>query len=243
MSLEKNPVFSGLKALGISVETVPARHQFLNFSERSYKDFKTLMNVMRRDVSRSIYDQGESLIEVQRKISLVTSIMHATPLMVKFSDEEECIVTKEKLLRPYLGGDNLDEKMSNILTGIIGARDGMFADILKYGNVIRDNVRSQVLSYLQEKAVSYPDNRRGKHQEDGEAVLPQLHDVVGYVGADQKIHLAIVTEIISKNVVRVRIVKNGKVQETPSHVSLLKLIYRPNDGANFLHLTVQAMRV
>ena len=80
--------------------------------------------------------------------------------------------------------------MSNILTGIVGARDGMFADILKYGNVIRDNVKAKVLSYLQEKAVSYPDNRRGKHQEDGEAVLPQVHEVVAYVGSDQKIHFA-----------------------------------------------------
>ena len=48
----------------------------------------------------------------------------------------------------------------------------MFADILKYGNVIRDNVKAKVLSYLQEKAVSYPDERRVKRQEDGEAVLP-----------------------------------------------------------------------
>ena len=73
---------------------------------------------------------------------------------------------------PYLGGEDLDEKMSNILTGILGARDGMFAVILKYGSVIRDNVKVKVLSYLQENAVSYPDERRGKHQEDGEAVLP-----------------------------------------------------------------------
>ena len=33
VSLEKNPVFNGLRAMGISVETVPARHQMLNFSE------------------------------------------------------------------------------------------------------------------------------------------------------------------------------------------------------------------
>ena len=71
------------------------------------------------------------------------------------------------------------------------------------------------------------DQRRGRHQEDGEAVLPQVHDVVAYVGSDQKIHLALVTEIISKNVVRIRIVKNGKVEEVSSHISLLKLIYLP----------------
>ena len=33
VSLEKNPVFNCLRAMGISVETVPARHQILNFSE------------------------------------------------------------------------------------------------------------------------------------------------------------------------------------------------------------------
>ena len=119
----------------------------------------------------------------------------------------------------------------------------MFADILRYGNLIHDNVKAKVLSYLQEKAVSYPDNRRGKHQEDGEAFLPQVHDVVAYVGSDQKIHLAHVTEVISKNVARIIIVKNGKVEEVTSHISLLKLIYRPHDGNNFLDLTVAALRV
>ena len=86
-------------------------------------------------------------------------------------------------------------------------------------------------------------NRRGKHQEDGEAVLPQVHDVVAYVGLDQKIHLALVTEIVSKNVARIRIVKNGKVKEVSSHISLLELIYRPHDGTNYFHLTVTALKV
>jgi hypothetical protein len=240
VSLEKNPVFNGLRNLGINVETVPAKHQKLNFCERSYKDFKTLMKSMRRDLSRSIYDQGESLIEVQRKINLVSSIMHCTPLMVKYSDEEERIVMKEALLRPYLGGEALDEKMAGILAGITGARDGLFADILKYGNAIRDELQTKVLSYLQEKAVSYPDQRRNKHQEDGAVALPQVHDVVAYVS--DKIHLGLVTELISANVVKLRVIKNGKAEEMSSHVSLLKLIFRPNNGSSFLQLTVTALK-
>ena len=152
---------------GVSIQAVGARHQRLNFGERSYQDFKALMEAMRKDTSRSIYDQGETLVEIQRKFKLVTSVINSTPLLVKYSDAEECIVMKEALLTP-----TLDERMSDILAGASGAHDGMFADVLKYNATIRENVKLKVRSYLQEKGVSYPDQRKGKHQEDSEMILP-----------------------------------------------------------------------
>ena len=44
-AFKKLVIVKGLRALGISVEIVPARHQMLTFSKRSYQDFKTLINV------------------------------------------------------------------------------------------------------------------------------------------------------------------------------------------------------
>ena len=92
--------------------------------------------------------------------------------MVKYSDAEECMVMKEALLTPYLGEEALDERMHNILAGVSGALDFMFADVLKYNSTVRENVKLKVRSYLQEKGVSYPDQRKGKHQEDSEMILP-----------------------------------------------------------------------
>ena len=106
---EKNPLFSGLKDLGIIIQAVAALHQHLNFSEWSYQEFKSLMQSMRKKTSKSIYDQGETLVEIQRKFNLCCSVIHCTPLLIKYSDSEECIVMKEALLKPYLAGEALDE--------------------------------------------------------------------------------------------------------------------------------------
>ena len=57
MALEKSPLFTGLKRMGVEVEAVAAGHQMLNFSERIWQDVKRLLSSMRRNVNRSIYDQ------------------------------------------------------------------------------------------------------------------------------------------------------------------------------------------
>ena len=46
VSLEKNPLFSGIRRMGINVETVPPNHQMLNFSERTWQEAKGLLNSM-----------------------------------------------------------------------------------------------------------------------------------------------------------------------------------------------------
>ena len=242
VSLEKNPIFNCLKTLGISVETVPARHQRLNFCERVYKDFKILMQSMRRDPSRSIYDQGESLIEVQRKVVLCSSVMNSSPILVKYSDQEETVVMKDSLLRPYLAGEALDERMSQVLGGISGAQDGLFADVLKYSKAVRENVQAKILSYLQDKAVAYDDQRKNGRQEAGAVTTLQIDDIVAYAGAAGRVHLGMVTGLVSKNVAKLRVMKFGKVEEISCHFHLLKLVYRPQDGKSFLNLMTTALK-
>ena len=242
VSLEKNPLFSGVRRMGITVETVEANHQMLNFSERTWQEVKGLLNSMRCNNSRTIYSQCETLIEIMRKVNLCASIIHSTPLLVKHQDRHEKLVMKESLMRPYLDGTALDQKMAQIIAGVSGSRDGLFEEVLSYNSTIREVAKGHILSYLREKGVSFPVIRRNGKQ-DPDVVLPLVDDVVAYLASDETIHLGVITKNLKTNVSLVRMFKNGKVCETKLHVSLLKLIYRPNDPESFLHLVAISLKV
>ena len=72
-SLQNNPVFTAAANMGINVEPVAPYHQFLNFSERQIQVFKGLMTTMKRNLDRSIYDQGDTLLDVMEKFSMGTT--------------------------------------------------------------------------------------------------------------------------------------------------------------------------
>ena len=243
VSLEKNPLFSGVRRMGIQVETVEANHQLLNFSERTWQEVKGLLNSMRRNCSRTIYSQSETIVEIMRKVNLCASIIHSTPLLVKHQDRHEKLVMKESLMRPYLDGTALDQKMAQIIAGVSGSRDGLFEEVLSYNSTIREVAKRHILSYLREKGVAFPVIRRNGKQDPDEVVLPLVDDVVAYLGSDETIHLGVITKNLKPNVSLVRMFKNGKVCETKLHVSLLKLIYRPSDSESFLHLVAISLKV
>ena len=96
--------------------------------------------------------------------------------------------------------------MRDILAGVSGAHNGLFSDVLKYNAFIRENIKLKVLSYLQEKGVSYPDQRKGKHQVVSEGISPLEHDVVAYKDSTRKIHLRVITGMKSSNVAEIRII-------------------------------------
>ena len=72
---------------------------------------------MRRNISKTIYSPSDTLIEIQRKMNLCASIVRSTPLLVKHSDMNEQHVMKEAVMRPYLDGTALDQKMAKIVAG------------------------------------------------------------------------------------------------------------------------------
>ena len=229
--------------MGIQVETVETNHQLLNFSERTWQEVKGLLNSMRRNCSKTIYSQSETIVEIMRKVNLCASVIHSTPLLVKHQDRHEKLVMKESLLRPYLSGTALDQKMAQIIAGVSGSRDGLFEEVLSYNSTIREVAKRHILSYLREKGVSFPVIRRNGKQDSDEVTLPLVDDVVAYLSSDENVHLGVITKILKPNVSLVRLIKNGKVCETKLHVSLIKLIYRPSDPESFLHLVAISLRV
>ena len=119
--------------------------------------------------------------------------------------------------------------MAQIIAGVSGAKDGLFEEVLSYNKTIRMVAKGHIMSYLREKGVSFPVIRRNGKQDTDDVVLPLVDDVVAYLQSDDTIHLGVITKILKPNLSLVRMFKNGKITENNIHVSLLKLIYRPND--------------
>ena len=103
-------------------------------------------------------------------------------------------------------------------------------------------MKQNILTYLREKGVLYPDTRKRGRQTTQVDILPQVEDVVAYLSSENKTHLGIVTKILDKQVVVLKVIKNGKPSLSKMHCSLLRLIYRPDDPESFLNLCVAAMR-
>ena len=64
-ALANNPSFDVTTAMGIPVESVAAGHQFLNFAERQIQVWKGLICSMKRNQNKTIYDQEETMLDLQ----------------------------------------------------------------------------------------------------------------------------------------------------------------------------------
>ena len=80
-TLEHNPIWEGLRRSGIEVRGVAPRHQFLNFAERAYQEWKSVMEGMRQDVNRTIYSQDDTIIELMHKLNLAANILNSAPIL------------------------------------------------------------------------------------------------------------------------------------------------------------------
>ena len=133
--------------------------------------------------------------------------------------------------------------MAQIIARVSGAKDGLFEEVLNYSSTIREVAKGHILAYLQEKGVSFPVNRRNGKQDAENIVLPMIDDVVAFKASDDTIHMGVITEVLKQNMILVKMIKNGKVTENKFHISLLKLIYRPNDPESFLHMVAVSLKI
>ena len=69
-NLEGNPLFNGISESGITIKPVGANHQFLNCAERQVQVSKKLLSSMSQEVQKSVYDQKQTTIQLQAKLSL-----------------------------------------------------------------------------------------------------------------------------------------------------------------------------
>ena len=70
LNLEGNPLFNGISESGIIIKPVGANYQFLIFTEQQIQVWKKLLSSMSQEVQKSVYDQKQTTIQLQAKLSL-----------------------------------------------------------------------------------------------------------------------------------------------------------------------------
>ena len=125
-SLTNNPVFTAATNMGINVEPVAPHHQFLNFAERQ------IQILMKRSLDRSIYDQGDTLLDLMEKFSMVHKVMSLRPILIKHTDQEETVILACQLSNPTLSSKNVEDMMKSILLGKESVQAQLFASIFYY---------------------------------------------------------------------------------------------------------------
>ena len=236
-TLVSNPVWEGLKRSGIQVKGVAPRHQFLNFTERVYQEWKTLMMGMRQNVNHSIYGQDDTLIELTHKLNLAAHILNCAPILIKHSDQDQRLILRQEILKPYLSKETIDDFMGDLLSTATGQRDQLYSSILNYNDTIKKNVSTLILSYLMEKGVTYKDVRKGGgNKQSSQLLMPLVNDVIIFKDSKDHIRFGLILEILESNTVKVRVISRGKVKEDVYHTRLLKLVYRPSNKNCYLNL-------
>ena len=127
-----------------------------------------------------------------------------------------------------MGAELVHKSMHDLVHTLSGSRDEIFSSILDYNEQVKKTTKSLILEYLQDKALGYKDTRRAgsDKQYTGVEISPLIGDIVTYEGSAKEIRMGIVTEILGRNIVELRIIKSGRSQIITSHVKLLKMVYR-----------------
>ena len=208
-----------------------------NFSEDVYQEWKTLMMGMRSDVNRTIYSQDDTLIELTHKFNLTSHILNCAPILVKHSDEDERLVLRQEILKPYLSKETIDGFIGDLLSTTTGQRDKLYSSILDYNDTVKKNVSALILSYLMEKGMTYKDVRKGGGKNQSSQMLyPQVNDVVLFKDSKDHIRFGLILEILESNTVKLRLISRGKSKEEVYHSRLLKLVYRSSNKDCHLNL-------
>ena len=101
--------------------------------------------------------------------------------------------------------------------------------VAKNHSAVQSALQSHLLDYLQSQGIRYQ-VRQGNHSKpDSLALSPVIEDIVIYKASDSKRKFGIVTEILEKNMVRVRTTHYGTVQLIDKHKRLLILIFRKSE--------------
>ena len=55
-----------------------------------------------------IYSQDDTIIELTHKLNMTVSILNSAPILVKNNDEDERLVLRQQILKPYLSPIHCD---------------------------------------------------------------------------------------------------------------------------------------
>ena len=168
---------------------------------------------------------------------MAAHILNCAPILIKHSDQDQRLILRQEILKPYLSKETIDDFMGDLLSKATGQRDQLYSSILNYNDTIKKNVSTLILSYLMEKGVTYKDVRKGGgNKQSSQLLMPLVNDVIIFKDSKDHIRFGLIFEILESNTVKVRVISRGKVKEEVYHTRLLKLVYRPSKKDCYLNL-------
>ena len=77
---------------------------------------------MSQEVQKSVYDQKQTTIQLQEKLSLCERAISMRPILTKFSDQEERILKAASVGEPSMNGEILTQTMHDLMSGVAGTQ-------------------------------------------------------------------------------------------------------------------------
>ena len=99
------------------------------------------------------------------------------PILTKFSDQEEKVLTAASVGEPSMNGEVLNQTMNDLMSGVAGTQSQLYQEIMEGNAAVMAQFRKQLITYLQEEGVSYADCRKGGNNKQTESGLePKVDD-------------------------------------------------------------------
>ena len=187
---------------------------------------------MNQDNSKSVYDQPQTTLQLQSKLSLCERAMAMRPILTKFQDQEERVLTAAAIGEPSMSGTILTQTMEDLMSNLPGTQSELFREILNGNAATLIQFKEQLLSYLQDNGKSYKDSRKGggnKQSDDG--LSPLVDDFVTYKSG-AKTRFGKISEILSDNLVILTVIKRNRICTITVHVRTIRCVYRSSDMNN-----------
>ena len=162
------------------------------------------------------------------KLYSIESVMNSRLILISTKDSDVQILCPKMILSPHLTSEQLESWVLDVIEPLT-ALDTLASLVAKNHSAVQSALQSHLLDYLQSQGIRYNIRQGNDSKPDSLHLDPVLGDVVIYKASDDRRNFGIVTEILEKNMVRVRTTLYGVVQEVEKHKRLLILIFRKSE--------------
>ena len=179
---------------------VPAGHQFCNPMERSIQEVKKIFRNLNERASSSLFNQPNNFMDLLYKIALIENIMSLRPMLSSSSDQYSSIITPRLLYHPFMTSEAVTSSAVDLFHHI-------FTEVLNNNHLTRSGLRQAIVCYLQSSA------KREHGKSSKSSLSPMVGDMVLFCDSKDKRIFGIITEIMKKNQVLIRCIRNRSVTE------------------------------
>ena len=102
----------------------------------------------------------KNVLKLPPKATICERALSMRPILTKFSDQEQRVLTAASIGEPSMSGKILTQTMHDLMSGIAGTQSQLFQEILQGNAATLGQFKQQLLSYLQEQGVNYQDCRK-----------------------------------------------------------------------------------